>query len=250
MLTLFTVLKPFTDPHVACIQLNALRSWQQLPGGVQIIAFGDKPDVADVCSELGIQHVSGIRCHPGGMEYVSDAFRQAWIIGKYDLMCYVNGDIILPPTFCDVVNAIDCADYLMVGQRHNTPVSHAIPFPVGWWRDLQTLALATGHRHTANGADYFVHRREQFAPLPDLVVGSWFWDNALIGRALAAGSLVIDATETVLAIHQDHSYQHYEGGLGGIAEGAESAANREQLAGGRVYTITDAHVRLLKAGWG
>ena len=40
LLTLFSAPKPFTDPHIALIQYNAIQSWTLLPD-VEIILLGD-----------------------------------------------------------------------------------------------------------------------------------------------------------------------------------------------------------------
>lgn len=246
MLTLFTILKSMDDPHIATIQRNALRSWQRIPG-VEILVFGDKSGSKKVCKELGVKHLPKIATNESGLEKVSDAFHRAWEVGTHDLMCYVNADIILPPTFGDVVASINAVQFLMVGQRHNTPITAELNFAPGWWSRVKALALETGHRHTVNGIDYFGHRRGAFDPLPDLYCGTWYWDNFMIWRAQQLGYPVIDATDAVLAIHQDHDYRHYEGGLGGIAAGPESAANRANLPDGVVPTIANADLRLIPA---
>lgn len=246
MLTLFTILKSMDDPHIATIQRNALRSWQQIPG-VEILVFGDKSGSKKVCKELGVKHLPKIATNEAGLEKVSDAFQKAWEKGTHDLMCYVNADIILPPTFGDVVASINAVQFLMVGQRHNTPVEAEWNFAPGWWGRLKAHALATGHRHTVNGIDYFGHRRGAFDPLPDLYCGRWWWDNVMIYRAQQLGYPVIDATEAVLAVHQDHSYDHVAGGLGGIAESEESLSHKRLLPEGVVPTIADADLRLIPA---
>jgi len=246
MLTLFTILKSMDDPHIAKIQRNALRSWQKLPG-VEILVFGDKPGTAEICAELGLTHIPKIASNKAGLEKVSDAFEQAWKRGKYDLMCYVNADIILPPTFTDVIASINAETFLMVGQRQNTPIDFDMDFAPDWWTKLEAYARGAGHRHTVNGIDYFVHRRGAFDPLPDLFVGMWYWDNVMIWKAQQLGIPVIDATEAILAVHQDHAYSHYAGGLSGIAGGEESMANKRHLPEGVVRTVADADLKLIPA---
>ena len=40
LLTLFTAPKPFTNPHIALIQRNAIRSWMALGAGCRNPAIG------------------------------------------------------------------------------------------------------------------------------------------------------------------------------------------------------------------
>lgn len=246
MITLFTILKSMDDSHIAMLQRNALRSWQRIPG-VEILVFGDKSGSKKVCKELGVKHLPKIATNESGLEKVSDAFHRAWEVGTHDLMCYVNADIILPPIFGDVIASINAVQFLMVGQRHNTPVDFEIDFTPGWWGRVKAHALATGHRHTVNGIDYFVHRRKAFDPLPDLYCGRFYWDNYMIWRAQNDGIPVIDATEAVFCIHQDHDYSHFPGGLGALGVGEESTANQRHLPEGVVRTVADADLRLIPA---
>lgn len=247
MISLFTILKSTDIPHMARIQRNALHAWQHIQPAPEIIVFGDKPGAAELCAELGITRIPQIAQNQAGLELVSDAFNQAWQLARYDTLAYVNADIILPPTLPYVVASIDAAQFLIVGQRHNTPVDFDLDFTPGWWVDLHALTILTGHRHTVNGIDYFIHRRGAFDPLPDLLVGRWYWDNYMLWRAQQERIPVIDATEAVLAIHQDHDYSHFPGGLGALGQGDESLANRQHLPDGGIVTIADADMRLLPA---
>ena len=42
LITLFTAPKPFTNPHIALIQRNALRSWQALGTEVEVLLIGQE----------------------------------------------------------------------------------------------------------------------------------------------------------------------------------------------------------------
>lgn len=245
MITFFTILKPFTDPHIATIQRNAIRSWQQMRPAPEILAFGDKAGVKEACAELGIRHIEGIQCHESGFELVSDAFHKAWGLAAHNLIMYVNADIIFPPFFMDVVAGLDCKDYLMVGQRYNTPITQEINFTPGWWQTIFKIAINSGHMHSASGLDYFLMPVNSFWGLPDLVVGHWYWDNYMVAEALRRNLMVIDATEVVMAVHQQHDYSHVPGGLQGIASGDVSASNRAHLPNGKVGTTLDVTVKLL-----
>ena len=46
LLTLFSAPKPFTDPHIALIQRNAIRSWTLLPD-VEVILLGEETGLAE-----------------------------------------------------------------------------------------------------------------------------------------------------------------------------------------------------------
>lgn len=247
MLTLFTITKSFSDPHIARIQRNAFGAWKQMQPTPEVIVFGNAPGTAEACDEFGFQHVPTIRRGETGMELVSDAFYQAWDMAANDLCMYVNGDIIMPPFFPSVAMSINAARYLAVGQRRDTPIDFDLTFEPGWWGKLKAHTMQHGTPHSLNGVDWFLHQRAALAPLPDLYVGTWFWDGVVLGLARQRGIPIIDATDAALTLHQDHSYRHYPGELQGIAQGPESAHNHKHLPGGRVMSIGDADVRLIPA---
>ena len=51
LITLFSAPKPFTDPHIAMIQRNAVRSWTLLPD-VEVILLGAEEGLAEAAFEL------------------------------------------------------------------------------------------------------------------------------------------------------------------------------------------------------
>ncbi len=77
----------------------------------------------------------------------------------------------------------------------------------------------------ARSIDYFVFPRKLYAPLPEMALGRFWWDNWLIWKAHTVGAAVVDATEVVLAIHQNHSYSHYTGGRDAMLAGEEARRN-------------------------
>ena len=54
-LTIFTSPKPFTDPHIATIQRNAIRSWQSLGEEVEVLLIGEEPGIAEAAVDLAKQ---------------------------------------------------------------------------------------------------------------------------------------------------------------------------------------------------
>ncbi len=97
--------------------------------------------------------------------------------------------------------------------------------------------------YPAAGSDIFVYPRGLFGTVPPFAIGRGYWDNWLIRRSVELEASVIDATGTVVAVHQDHDYRHVsyvhpdspsEADVLASAEGQRNLA----LAGGRgcLYT--------------
>ena len=109
---------------------------------------------------------------------------------------------------------------------------------------LDWSTLGRGRRRGADALDYFLFSPGLFAEVPPFAVGRTVWDNWLVWKARDEGALVVDASSTVDAIHQDHSYAHV-GSLGKVRVSPEAEENR-RLAGGKLhlYSRFDATHRL------
>src|SRR5260370_26764742 len=77
--------------------------------------------------------------------------------------------------------------------------------------------------------------------MPALVIGRAWWDHWVVWKAREQGAEVVDASEAVTAIHQNHGYGYHPQGARGVWTD-EQAAENYRLAGGRwrLHTIDDA----------
>jgi len=142
VLTLFTTAKPFVG-HSGIIQRNALQSWKLLHPDVEIILFGDDDGVAEVCAEFGLHHEPHAERDPSGLKFIHTMFDRAEEIASYDVLCYVNCDIILTSDFYDAVQRVRVkyAAFLMVGRRWDTEITEPVDFSnLRWSDELRQLA--------------------------------------------------------------------------------------------------------------
>ena len=94
-ITIFTLPKPFDDPHIACIQRNAIASWQALGESVEVILIGDEAGIAETADELGTIHVGHVQRNEHGTPLVSDAFNIALASSQAEVLVFCNADVIL-----------------------------------------------------------------------------------------------------------------------------------------------------------
>jgi hypothetical protein len=252
MLTLFTTPKPFLG-HIDVIQRNALKSWKLLHPEVEVILFGDDEGAADVAREFGIRHEPHVDRNGGGMKRIDYMFLRAQAIAGYDLLCYVNCDIILTSDFPLALDRVRAKyrRFLMVGRRWDTPIERPIAFSDGWDIKIRNLAVSTNDRRNHWFIDYFVFPRGSYGDdFPQFVIGTVRWDNWLIWKALQAKFQVVDASPVVVAVHQNHDYSYHPQGKQGVWEGEEAKRNHE-LAGGWAHlrTISDATIVLRARGF-
>lgn len=245
MLTIFAVPKSFRG-HIGVIQTNAIRSWALLRPACQVILFGDEEGTAGIASELGIQHIPGIECNEYGTPLLSSAFSLAQNVAKYQLVCLVNTDIILMSDFMSAVQRIPEYPFLMVGLRWNLELNELVNFDDAQWESrLLTRTAEHGKLHPRSGCgDYFAFPRGLYRDIPPFAIGRTGWDNWLVYRARSLKVPVIDATEVITAIHQNHDYSHHPMGKEGVWEGPEKDRNIE-LMGGTDYAFRMNHATLL-----
>src|SRR4030067_3384270 len=99
LLTIFTAPKPFTNPHIATIQRNAIQSWLHLGEEVEALLIGDQTGLADVATELGIRYLPNVRCNQQRTPQVSSIFELARQANQRPLLDYLNPDMMGIPAF-------------------------------------------------------------------------------------------------------------------------------------------------------
>jgi len=245
-LTLFTAPKPFTDPHISLIQRNAIRSWQALGPEVRVLLIGDEAGVAEVARDLGVGHIPEVQRNAYGTPLIRAIFDQARAHSQSPLLAYVNADILLTPTFLKAARAVHASvrHFLIVGRRWDLDVSEALEFTAPWEEQLRLWVQERGRLHPPGGSDYFIFPRECFTDVPPMAVGRAGWDNWMIYYARWQGWAVVDATEDIFIVHQNHDYRHLPGGQPHyrLPETEENV----RLGGGRrtIFTLHDATHRL------
>jgi hypothetical protein len=251
MLTIFTTAKPFKG-HSAIIQRNALRSWKLLHADAEIIIFGNDEGAREICAELGLRHEPDVERKEDGTKSLRSIFGRAQEIARHELLCYSNCDIILTGDFLCALESVSRwqQKFLMVGRRWDLDVTQAIDFSRATCQtELLERARREGFQRLFYNIDYFCFRRGLYKEIPDLVIGRNWWDQWLVWDAANLGASVVDASDVVCAVHQNHDYSYHPQGITGVWYGNRTQANF-LLAGGWkcLNTIEDAKYRLTSRG--
>ncbi len=248
MLTIFSIPKPF-EGHIGIIQRNAITSWRKLVPACQIMLCGDELGTRQIASELDADFLPDIPRNSYGTPLLDSAFRLANRYAKHDLLCYVNTDILLLNDFLKAVARIPFKNWVVVGQRWDVNLTELWNFESPDWEErLSQYVTKFGTLEPPSGIDYFVFPRDsEQSQLPPFTVGRPGWDNWFIYNARRRGIPVIDATQVVTAIHQNHDYHHVPHRRGESWEGPEADQNRELMGGlNFACTISDATHQLTK----
>ncbi|MDO8752327.1 MAG: hypothetical protein Q7J80_00415 [Anaerolineales bacterium] len=260
LITLFSAPKPFTDPHIAMIQRNAIKSWALLPD-VEVILLGEEEGLAQAAKEFGVKHLPNVVCNDNRTPLISSMFqlaRDASQRSNSELLCIINTDIILMPDFVEATlesssllldsrqQFVGLQRFVLLSQRWDYDITSAIDFAGGWESKLREFVRKEGQLHRPAGSDFFLFPKSCYQDIPDLVIGRAGWDNWMIYKAREEKWSVIDCTPSVMIVHQNHDYSHLPDGKSHY-DHPDSNENI-RLAGGQAairYTILDSTHRLV-----
>ena len=259
LITLFSAPKSFTDPHIALIQRNAIKSWTLLPD-VQVLLLGEETGLAEAAHELNAKHIPSVKCNENGTPLISSMFQLARENSNSDLLCIINADMILMPDFLEAARRSRLSQiprslagqrdkFVLLSQRWDVDITQPIEFTEGWQDRLWSTVHRQGSLHRPAGSDFFLFPKSCYQDIPNFTVGRAGWDNWMIYNARKQQWPVIDCTPSVMIIHQNHDYSHLPGGKPHY-EHPDTNENI-RLAGGQAnirYTILDATHQLTADG--
>jgi len=247
LITLFSAPKPFTDPHIAMIQRNAIQSWLLLPD-VEVILLGDETGLAETATELGVKHLPNVARNESGTPLISSMFELARENSNSDLLCIINADMILMSDFVEAARTVKSqkSNFVLLSQRWDLDVTQPLDFATGWQDHLRSAVHGQGQLHRPAGSDFFLFPQSCYTDIPAFTIGRAGWDNWMIYKARREKWPLIDITPSVMVIHQNHDYRHLPGGRPHYA--LPETEENIRLAGGPAairYTILDATHQLV-----
>ncbi len=249
MLTIFSIPKPFVNPHIRLIQRNALKSWKVLHPEIEIILIGNDSGVSETAREFGVKHLSSVAINQYGTPLLDSAFNLARQDSRHQTLMYVNADIIFDSSLIKVLPMLPKTDFLAIGRRIDLDITEEIDFTNPNWADkLSSTVNQSGSLHSWAGIDYFIFNKGKFLDLPPMAVGRVGWDNWTIAKARQELRYVIDCSSVVRAVHQNHAYT-------GTNAGPSRKTNPEARQNSSfiknpayTFTIEDANWKLTPVG--
>jgi hypothetical protein len=214
MITIFSAPKAFEDPHISLIQRNAICSWLALGERVEVLLMGDEPGLREAAHSLGVRLIPVKDRAESGAPKISALFSAARREARHEILCYLNADIILLDDFPKCVQRVAerFESFLLVGQRWDVKIEEDL-FSDGDWQDnLRSIMQDGAELHPPMGSDYFVFPLGQFTGIPDFVLGRAGWDNWMIYQGRHLKIPVVDVTQAITVVHQEHDYAHLPGG--------------------------------------
>jgi hypothetical protein len=251
MITFFSTPKPFRG-HIGIIQRNAIHSWKLVHPDAEVILFGDEEGAAEAAHDLGARHETEVERNSLGTPLLSSLFERADRLARHDRLCFLNADIFLTDDFLPASTRLAQMHErsLMVGRRCDLDITEPWDFssPDGGER-LRSMARERGKLRPPQWIDFFVFPRGLLRQqVPPFAVGRPGYDNWLLWKVRSMRVPVVDATQVVLAIHQNHDYSFHPGGQKGLWQDVEAQQNFALLGKGHFATIDNATHRLTPNG--
>ena len=246
LITIFSAPKPFTNPHIATIQRNAIQSWTLLPD-VDVILLGEETGLAEAARDLGVKHLPNVARNDSGTPLISSMFQLARENSTSELLCIINADMLLMPDFVEAARQVSQLRkrFVSMSQRWDLDVTESLDFSAGWEERLRERVKTKGELHRPMGSDFFLFPRSAFADMPAFAIGRAGWDNWVIYKSRKERWATVDVTPSLMIVHQNHDYSHLPGGQPHYKH-PETDVNI-QLAGGREitrFTLLDVNCRL------
>jgi hypothetical protein len=208
MLTIFTLPRPFAGPFDK-IQHNALASWAALAPATKLILFGNEPGIREAAARYAARHIPDIERNSIGTPLVNHLFRSATAHTTTPYQAFINADILLDPQLPKLIDKIVRWQprSLMVSRRWDIDLDESVAYSHGnSFSALAQRARTTGQLYSHHGMDVFIYPTGMFDAMPPFSIG-WpgaKYDNWIVYSARRRNIPVVDITDAVTIIHQNH----------------------------------------------
>ena len=221
MLSIFSIPKPFHG-HMDVIQRNAIESWKRLRPECEIILIGDEPGTAEVAEELAVRNIPHVTRNEFGTQLLDSAYQLAEDAARNTYMCYVNADIILTGSLMQAFEQVrqQSNHFLMTARRWNYCQNTQIDYSRYWEERLLDDLSKNGKLAQFSAIDFWIYPKGLLSDMPPLAVGRIAFESWCLYKARQQKADVIDSTQVVVSIHQNHDYSHHPDGELGIGHPA------------------------------
>ena len=209
LLTIFTT---FVDnPDKFYIHRNVILNWANFGPKVQPLLFANLSGGSQL---LVLAKHAGWWVHPiqesnsYGTPFLKVMYRVARQLTNSTFYGFCNGDILFDDGLVRTLEGVSTYlqnSTLVIGKRRNVNVTRHGTRPIFLSHNITTAAKQKGYLFTRFAEDFFFIGKPQLFPwhtIKDVVIGRVAYDNYLVSQAIRGDVLVIDATNTLVAMHQ------------------------------------------------
>ncbi|XP_052233104.1 uncharacterized protein LOC127845966 [Dreissena polymorpha] len=215
LLTLFTSWNENQEKHL--VHNLTLINWRSLHPYVIPVVFTNESSVINECNKAGVTTLPLSNVAADGIPVLKYMFRDAMDHFNTSFYAFSNGDILftdtLIRTLAHMIHSTTgnlSKPVLIVGRRTNV---ENVTFEEGLhWENITRISKSRGKLFGGWAEDYFITTPSySWNKVAEVVIGRRAYDNWLVYNARKMKYTVIDATDTLVAVHQTTKAGNFEG---------------------------------------
>ncbi|KAJ8321514.1 hypothetical protein KUTeg_000935, partial [Tegillarca granosa] len=215
ILTLFTTWIHVEDK--VNIHENTIKNWASFRPFIKPVLFSNDSRLIKLCRSSEWDVLPLNKVSKEGIPVLKNMFIE--IISRYRSTFYgfANSDILFTSELIHTLHGVlttslfDTAKPAMfIGQRKN--VENMCDGIGEKWKAIDFISSKSGSLFHEAAQDYFITNKIfPWKDIPEVVIGRIAYDNWLVIHSSQKGYQIIDATKTLLAVHQTTKYGNFEG---------------------------------------
>lgn len=212
MITIFSPMRDF-EGLIGEVQLSAIESWLNIDSNIEIFLFEDESKTIHefITPNRNLKIVTEFDSSLSGVPLLDSMYQIINNISKYDIICYITADILLPENFAkEIFQFIHNGDKLFtrfvgVSCRYDLtdPTLHRNPDePIV---DYYKRCSEHTKIRKRSGIDLWVTKKDdniQYLPFP---IGRCLTDNWFVAYCKENQITIVDLSECFQLIHQNHN---------------------------------------------
>ncbi|KAK3579568.1 hypothetical protein CHS0354_010454 [Potamilus streckersoni] len=214
LLTLFTSWNDSQDKYL--VHNITSVNWLSLRPFVVPVVFTNESAVIEACNNSGWMTLPVRVAAAEGVPVLKYMYIDAMKKIDSDFYAYSNSDILFTDTLIKTLfgvlahNSSSEHHTFIIGKRTN--VDNVTMVEGSSWIELAKVAKKRGKVFTGYAEDYFITSSSYpWKDIPEVVIGRRAYDNWLVLNARKQKHHVIDASDTILAVHQTTKAGNFEG---------------------------------------
>ena len=242
--SLLTIFTTFEDtPEKYNIHRNVILNWAQFMPKVKPFLFSNL-SANSLLNKLAVSkgwtllQLQGSNNH--GTPFLKNMYNVTRKLIKSSFYGYCNGDILFNHGLISTLDRISqyssmFNSTLVIGRRINVNINGSLRHKLFDSERVSIKAKRQGNLFSKDAQDFFFIGRPWLFPwhtIKDVVIGRPAYDNYFVGQAIQSGVAVIDATKTIVAMHQTSN----DGNKAGHHKGTDNDYNK-QIIGPYNYNL-------------
>ncbi|XP_041348352.1 uncharacterized protein LOC121367948 [Gigantopelta aegis] len=213
---LLVLFSTWSDNMSGRIRDNTCYNWRSLRPLVQPVLFTNSSSARRECEKNGWSVLPLRQTAAGGAPVLKVMFAEVLRRFNSTIYGFSNGDILFGENLLKTLVAVEETfgaekrPLLLIGTRTN--VVNVTSPEASSFSNLQVASKKRGKLFIHQSQDYFITNKAfPWSDIPGVVVGRRGYDNWIVINSILKQHTVIDATETILAVHQTTRKGIYEG---------------------------------------